>query len=220
MKKIIAVTLLLALLLAGCGAPAAKEVKLEELYVDLESVGMPEMVKLGSAMMLDFYGIREEDVKQAVVTVCSDGLRADEVWLLEAVNADAAAKLKDLAEKRLKQKDAESVTYSPEQNAIVKKALLLVEGNYVIMITSPDVEAMTAKVNGAFGKSGPRPSREGRPNNRKEDGKCCFPAMCSCISIFPSCCCCITCSHGSFGIRYCSSSVCFSMAGVNRFICC
>ena len=36
--------------------------------------------------------------------------------------------------------------------AIVKKALLLVEGNYVIMITSPDVEAMTAKVNGAFGK--------------------------------------------------------------------
>lgn len=152
MKKIIAVTLLLVLLLAGCGAPAAKEVKLEELYADLESVGMPEMVKLGSAMMLDFYGIREEDVKQAVVTVCSDGLRADEVWLLEAVNADAAAKLKDLAEKRLKQKDAESVTYSPEQNAIVKKALLLVEGNYVIMITSPDVEAMTAKVNGAFGK--------------------------------------------------------------------
>lgn len=150
MKRLIAV-MLLVLVLAGCGS-AVKEVNLEQLYTDLESVGMPAMVKLQSSMMLDFYGIQEADVKQAIVTVCSDGLRADEVWLLEAVDADAAARLKGLAENRLKQKDAESVTYSPEQNAIVKKALLLVEGNYVIMITSPDVEAMTAKVNAAFGK--------------------------------------------------------------------
>ena len=150
MKRLIAV-MLLVLVLAGCGS-AVKEVNLEQLYTDLESVGMPAMVKLQSSMMLDFYGIQEADVKQAVVTVCSDGLRADEVWLLEAVDAAAAERLKGLAENRLKQKDAESVTYSPEQNAIVKKALLMVEGNYVIMITSPDVEAMTAKVNAAFGK--------------------------------------------------------------------
>jgi hypothetical protein len=138
MKRIIAVLLLVALL-AGCGS-TAKNVNMEELYAALESVGMPEMVSLKADMMLDFYGIKAEDVKQAVVTVCSDGLRADEVWLLEAVSADAAAKLKGLAENRLKQKDAESVTYSPEQNAIVKKAFLTVEGNYVILIVSPDVE--------------------------------------------------------------------------------
>ena len=150
MKRIIAVLLLVALL-AGCGS-TAKNVNMEELYAALESVGMPEMVSLKADMMLDFYGIKAEDVKQAVVTVCSDGLRADEVWLLEAVSADAAAKLKGLAENRLKQKDAESVTYSPEQNAIVMKAFLTVEGNYVILIVSPDVEAMTAKVNEAFGK--------------------------------------------------------------------
>lgn len=150
MKKIVAVLLLVALL-TGCGA-SAKEVNMEQLYTAIQSVGMPEMVSLKADMMLDFYGIKAEDVKQAVVTVCSDGLRADEVWLLEAVSADAAAKLKGLAENRLKQKDAESVTYSPEQNAIVKKAFLTVEGNYVIMIVSPDVEAMTAKVNEAFGK--------------------------------------------------------------------
>ena len=150
MKRLIAV-MLLVLVLAGCGS-AVKEVNLEQLYTDLEAVGMPAMVKLQSSMMLDFYGIQEADVKQAVVTVCSDGLRADEVWLLEAVDAAAAERLKGLAENRLKQKDAESVTYSPEQNAIVKKALLMVEGNYVILITSPDVEAMTAKVTAAFGK--------------------------------------------------------------------
>ncbi len=150
MKRIVAVLLLVALL-AGCGT-SVKEVNMEQLYTAIQSVGMPDMVSLKADMMLDFYGIKAEDVKQAVVTVCSDGLRADEVWLLEAVNADAAAKLKGLAENRLKQKDAESVTYSPEQNAIVKKAFLTVEGNYVILIVSPDVEAMTAKVNEAFGK--------------------------------------------------------------------
>ena len=150
MKRIIAV-LLLVTLLAGCGS-TVKSVNMEELYASLESVGMPDMVSLKADMMLDFYGIMAEDVKQAVVTVCSDGLRADEVWLLEAVSADAAAKLKGLAENRLKQKDAESVTYSPEQNAVVKKAFLTVEGNYVIMIVSPDVDAMVAKVNQALGK--------------------------------------------------------------------
>ena len=150
MKRIIAV-LLLVTLLAGCGS-TVKSVNMEELYASLESVGMPDMVSLKADMMLDFYGIMAEDVKQAVVTVCSDGLRADEVWLLEAVSADAAAKLKGLAENRLKQKDAESVTYSPEQNAVVKKAFLTVEGNYVIMIGSPDVDAMVAKVNQALGK--------------------------------------------------------------------
>lgn len=159
MKKYIALLLALTLLLAGCGA-AEKEntgktpvnVDVQTLYADLEAVGMPDMVELDADMMLSLYGIKAEDVKQAKVTVCSDGLRADEVWLVEAVNADAAARIKTLADNRLAQKDAESVTYSPEQNAIVKKALLTVEGNYVFFITSPDVDRMTDLVNDALGK--------------------------------------------------------------------
>lgn len=163
MKKIVAIVLAL-LLLAGCGkgadGAAGKEnagnanvnIDVNELYAQLEEVGMPEMVEEDADSMLALYGIRAEDVKQVKVTSCFDGLRADEIWLIEAVDAEAAARIKGLAENRIAQKDAESVTYSPEQNAVVKKSLLLVEGNYVFFICSPEVEAMTELVNTALGK--------------------------------------------------------------------
>ena len=71
-------------------------------------------------------------------------MRADEIWLIEAVSADALAELKQKAEARLTAKDEESITYDPEQNAIVKKAHLATYGNYLVMIVSPDVETITA----------------------------------------------------------------------------
>jgi hypothetical protein len=163
MKKLIAISLAL-LLLVGCGSNAGGEaaknnggaanvnIDVNELYGQLEAVGMPEMVDVDADMMLALYGIRAEDVKQVKLTSCADGLRADEIWLVEAVDAEAAARIKGLADNRIAQKDAESVTYSPEQNKIVKKSFLLQEGNFVFFICSPDVEAMTDIVNTALGK--------------------------------------------------------------------
>ena len=155
MKKIL-VLLLAAVLLAGCGGgkPPATPVNIdvEQLYTQLETVGMPAMVQLGADMMLNLYGIDQADVKQAKVVVSSDGLRADEIWLIEAVSSEAAAKIKSLVDNRIAQKDAESITYSPEQNAIVKKAYAAVEGKYVFFITSPDVEEMKTVVNKALGR--------------------------------------------------------------------
>lgn len=155
MKKIL-VLLLAAVLLAGCGGgknPAAPvNIDVEQLYTQLEAVGMPAMVQLGADMMLNLYGIDQADVKQAKVVVSSDGLRADEIWLIEAVSSEAAAKIKGLVDNRIAQKDAESITYSPEQNAIVKKAYAAVAGKYVFFITSPDVEEMKTVVNKALGR--------------------------------------------------------------------
>ena len=155
MKKLIALILLVPLL-CGCGAQVAAEPAVQadvnDLYAAVEAVGMPNMLDMAPDMQLSIYGIRQEDVKQSKVVVCTDGLRADEVWLLEAVSAEAAEKLKGLAESRLKQKDAESITYSPEQNVIVKKSHISTVGNYVIFICSPDVEAMVSAVNAALGQ--------------------------------------------------------------------
>jgi hypothetical protein len=155
MKKLIAL-IMLTLLLCGCGAQEAAEPAVQadvnELYASLEAVGLPNMLDMAPDMQLNIYGIRAEDVKQSKVVVCTDGLRADEVWLIEAVSAEAAAKIKTLAENRVKQKDAESITYSPEQNVIVKKSHISVEGNFVIFICSPDVEKLVVAVQAGLGK--------------------------------------------------------------------
>lgn len=163
MKKMVAWLLAMVLLLAGCGAAEkgggtggtkAEPVQIDvaALYTQLEGVGMPEMLELDENMRLNLYGIRAEDVKQVKVTVASDGLRADEIWLVEAVSEETAQSIKALAEGRIRQKDAESITYSPEQNAVVKKAVVAADGCFVYMICSPEVAQMQSIVNSALGK--------------------------------------------------------------------
>lgn len=161
MKRVFAL-LLATLLLCGCGAQSGDntgdkgdtelpQLNMETLYT---SLGLSEesMVVVAENMLLDLYGIETSDVKQVKVTISSDGLRADEVWLIEAVDETAAAKIEDLAKNRVQQKDDESITYSPEQNAIVKKSYLAVEGNYVFFVCHPQVDDLKDVILAALGR--------------------------------------------------------------------
>ncbi len=106
------------------------------------AVETPEMLELTEDLMLDYCGIRKEAVKQAKVMICADSLRTDEIWLLEAVDEAAAKDLVALANKRLEKKGEESITYSPEQYAVVQKAELVQHGLYIGLFVSPDSAAM------------------------------------------------------------------------------
>ena len=141
MKRLIALLLvILTLCLAGCGGKEqAVEMDVQAVYESMEST-LPEMLVMDEAMMLNFCGIKAEQCNQVVVAVCSDGLRADEVWLIEAKDADALEALKDLADGRLTRKGEESITYSPEQYEVVQKAEVITAGNYLVVIVSPDVQ--------------------------------------------------------------------------------
>ena len=157
MKKrmILCLVCLMMFSLVACGTPeesgnnaATVSVAPAQLYTLLkEKVTQPEMLELDAALMLDYCGIREADVQQAVVAICADSLRTDEIWILKASDEVAANKLIDLAKNRLKKKGEESITYSPEQYAVVEKAQILQNGNYVILLVSPSVADMAAAVN-------------------------------------------------------------------------
>jgi hypothetical protein len=101
---------------------------------------LPEMLPMDEMMMLNFCGIQADMCKQAVVSVCFDGLRADEIWLIEAKDADSLKQLEALANSRLERKGEESITYSPEQYEVVQKAEVITAGNYLVVIVSPDVQ--------------------------------------------------------------------------------
>ncbi len=159
MKRILTFLLaaLMTLSLTACGGEdptnaTVAQLNLEETYnTILSGVEMPDMYAVKPEQMLDLYGIRAEDCNQAVVYICVNSLRADEIWLLEAKDAAAMETLKNLVNNRIAQKDAESITYSPEQNKVVKAAQIIEAGNYLVMIVSPDSAAIADAFRAAAG---------------------------------------------------------------------
>ena len=159
-KKIIALLLclMLALMLTACGGDTDDAgstgnnvtVDVQKVYNDCID-RMNEMVPLDADMMLDFCGIKAEDCVKAFVAISSDGLLTDEIWLIEAVNADAAQRLLNQADNRLEAKAEESQSYSPVQYAVVQKAQVIRTGNYIAVLVAPNVDELKTVVDTAFG---------------------------------------------------------------------
>ena len=152
MKRLFALLLAAVLMvtMAACGGGEVAEqpeggseatVPLSEVYDAMDDI-LPDMMLMDEESMLNYYGVDAELCSQSVMAICADGLRADEVWLLEAKDADALQELKALAEGRLIAKEDETVNYLPEQYEIVKKAVLYTDGLYLVFMVSPDVDAL------------------------------------------------------------------------------
>ena len=167
MKKIISLLLaILMLTLTACGgeaapteavpaetAPAAPAVlDLQAIYDSMTALeSVPEMLPLEADMQMNFCGIDANDCVTSLVSICANSLRADEIWLIEARDAAALERIQAAAQTRITAKDEESATYSPEQNAIVRKAVTLTSGNYFLMVVSPDVDALAGLFRTAAG---------------------------------------------------------------------
>lgn len=91
-----------------------------------------------------------DDCIQAVAAVASEGVRADEIWLIEAKDARALTKIQELAQSRLAAKEEETVQYAPTQYSIVKDAKRLTQGQYFALVVSPDADTILAAVKSAW----------------------------------------------------------------------
>ena len=152
MKKIISLILVLVLMmsLAACGGKEkTASVDVKALYESFGSY-MPDMFFPDEDTMMNFLGIEAKDCVQYQVAICAEGMRADEVWLIEAKNASALEDLRQLAETRVEAKKDETVSYAPDQYVVVEKAVILTEGNYLALLISPDVDALKAGFEAAF----------------------------------------------------------------------
>lgn len=153
MKKAYSLILALALVLtmAACGGKTedVADIDVHALY---ESYGqyMPDMFVPDEDTMLNFLGIDVKDCAQYMIAICAEGMRSDEVWLIEAKNASSLATLKELAETRIEAKKDETVSYAPDQYVVVEKAVVLTKGNYLALLISPDVDALKAEFEAAF----------------------------------------------------------------------
>lgn len=153
MKKVISLMLALALVLtmAACGGKSEEPVSVDvnALY-DSYSQYMPDMFYPDEATLLNFVGINVEDCAQYKVAICAEGMRADEVWLIEAKDQTALENLRQLAQTRIQSKLDETVSYAPDQYVVVEKAQLVENGLYLALLISPDVDALKAGFEAAF----------------------------------------------------------------------
>ena len=159
MKKIlIAIIMIIVMLsLVACGGettdtPETPEntstVNMQEVYDSYASY-LPEMVILEEKGMMNKYGVDATKCNQVIIANCNDGLKSDEIWLIEAVDADAAAEIADLANSRVEREAEETKNYAPDQYAIVEKAEIIQDGNNVVLIISPDVDTLVELYNSA-----------------------------------------------------------------------
>ncbi len=152
MKKLICVliTVCLVLSLSACGKKEeTASLDIEVLYESFQQY-LPDMFFPDEATLMNFLGISVDDCVRYKVAICAEGLRADEVWLIEAKDDAALKKLEELAQVRIQSKLDETETYAPDQYLIVQKAEVLTNGRYLAFFISPDVESMKAGFEAAF----------------------------------------------------------------------
>lgn len=146
MKKLVYAILLFCLVfgLAACGGTKALDVDVEQLLSDMATkVGWKDMMTMSSKHLKNLYGIAETDVVKFSGVMKTDGITADEVLLIEAENETKADALKEKLQARLKNKANEAKDYLPEQYAVIEKAEIKQKGQYLALLVSPDVDALS-----------------------------------------------------------------------------
>lgn len=155
MKKLFCLMLALSLVLslAACGGKAEEPVSVDvKALYESYSQYMPDMFYPDEATLMSFLGINSADCAQYQVAICAEGMRADEVWLIEAKDQAALEGLRQLAQTRIEAKLDETVSYAPDQYVVVEKAKLLENGLYLALFISPDVDALASGFEAAFQK--------------------------------------------------------------------
>ena len=157
MKRFAAAALSLLLVpgLAACSGGDEKadfEMDVQQVYEELTALpDMPAMIELPEDKALDFLGLDYSKCSQAVTAISAMNIQADEIWLVEAKDASAAAEIEELARARVEQRMEEFKNYAPDQYQVLENAAILREGNYVVLLASQDIESLKDAFNKAAG---------------------------------------------------------------------
>ena len=138
---------------AGCGASSAAKTAeapagvpdLQALYEQmLQTADFPEMFLLSPERVAKIYGIDPAACPQALFATVENGLRIDEIWLVEAETEEAAGEIEEIALGRVEQLKRGTENYLPDQFAVAEKARVLRQGKMVALLVSPEAEALAA----------------------------------------------------------------------------
>lgn len=138
--------------LSGCGgAEKAAAADLQAVYNEIGALPeLPEMIVLEEKRIDSYYGIDAAACPQIHMAVSGDGLRVDEIWLIEAGSDEDADAIETNAQSRIERLCAETENYLPDQYAVAKEGKVLRQGRCVALFISPEAEAMAEIFEKAF----------------------------------------------------------------------
>ena len=110
----------------------------------LERAGADDMMTLSERDMLEFYGIRAEDMEQFSAAITFTGISAKEIVLVKAADEDAAQRVLERLDKRVANRMAEFKNYLPDQfDIIANHSQVSRDGVYVSLIISDELEELS-----------------------------------------------------------------------------
>ena len=127
-------------------SPAAEtpraETVLDRIYARIGELDSDVLMMELKGDQLSYLGLQPEDFKDGRFYVCSNGLKADEIWLVEAENDTAAQAMLSRARARIELRAATFDKYLPEESALARKGVAAAEGRWVGLFISEDAEKM------------------------------------------------------------------------------
>lgn len=153
MKQFLSALILIAMILtlSACGGKKEEPAKSADLPAVLTAFNLSEdMMLLDLDDLGALYYVNSADVEQCAAAIHMSGINADEIILLEAVDADAAARLKKILDDRYQAKLNEMRDYIPEEYAIIESCSVTQNGNYVAMIVAPNAAELVDIYNKSF----------------------------------------------------------------------
>ncbi len=143
--KTLAITGLVGSMLVGCGTSIVELNLADTVAVTTTNVATIDgMQEITAAEIQSLYGISATDYVQFSGKVSGVGTSADEIVIIEAIDASTAAKILEGAEARLEDKLRQAEGYLPEEYAIIEQGVVRKDGNYVALIVTADVDTVIA----------------------------------------------------------------------------
>ncbi|QSX05227.1 DUF4358 domain-containing protein [Sedimentibacter sp. zth1] len=127
--------LLLSIFMVGCTAKEDVSINVEALMNDAKEAAQFEddLVELDKDIVNNIYtSLDLADVKEFKILTSSTSVKAEEIAIFEANDANAAQRILDSVEERLSDMKLGFEGYIPEELAIAENAIVKKEGNYVL----------------------------------------------------------------------------------------
>lgn len=112
----------------------------------------PEDAEVGAVMLGNWYpGLTDLDLEQAEIYMAMISFSGGELALVQAKNAEDAAKVKEIFQARLDSKTVEGPGNYPEEVEMWQRSAKVVDhGNYVMLVNHEDSEAIVNEFNALF----------------------------------------------------------------------